>query len=428
MRIVFLNPCANLGGTETSLLELLAALRSARPAWELSLIAGGDGPLLTKAAALNVRVIALPFPESISRMGDAQEIPRRRWPLLEQVFRLGRSTPAFLGYVHRLRSQLRKLRPHIVHASGFKMHLLGAWSRPRESRLVWHVHDYVSSRPVMRHLVRLHSGACRAVFVNSLSVAADLRSFCPVGTSVLPIYNAVDVERFSPVGSVADLDALAGLPQPSEPVIRVGLPATFARWKGHITFLRAIARIPRAAAIRGYIIGGPIYDTQGSQYTMEELRAEADRLGVMDRVGFTGFIQDVPGALRALDIVTHASTRPEPFGMVIAEAMACGRPVIVSRAGGALEIFREGENALGHEPGDDADLARQISRLAAEPETRRRLGDAGRAHAAARFHRGRLSREILAAYASLFRPGEAAPGILAGDARGIEEEPARLTV
>ena len=57
-------------------------------------------------------------------------------------------------------------------------------------------------------------------------------------------------------------------------------------------------------------------------------------LSVAVSVGFTGRIDDVPAALRALDIVVHASVEPEPFGLVIAEAMACGRPVVVSRAGG----------------------------------------------------------------------------------------------
>ena len=84
-----------------------------------------------------------------------------------------------------------------------------------------------------------------------------------------------------------------------------------------------------------------MYDTAGSQHTMEELQALADGLGLGGRVGFTGFLPPAP-AMRALDVVVHASTRPEPFGLVIAEAMACGRAVITSAAGGAAELVDAG--------------------------------------------------------------------------------------
>src|SRR5207247_439443 len=65
-----------------------------------------------------------------------------------------------------------------------------------------------------------------------------------------------------------------------------------------------------------------------------------------DRVGFTGFLDDPASAMRALDIVVHASTQPEPFGLVIAEGMACGRAVIASRSGGSVEFIESGTNAL----------------------------------------------------------------------------------
>ena len=117
--------------------------------------------------------------------------------------------------------------------------------------------------------------------------------------------------------------------------------------------------------MRGYIVGGPVYETSGSQVSIAELRARVSSLGLDSRVGFTGFVPDSATAMRALDIVVHASTDPEPFGLVIAEAMACGTPVVVSRAGGALELTEPDVNALGFEPGDATALARCIEQLGA---------------------------------------------------------------
>jgi glycosyltransferase involved in cell wall biosynthesis len=180
--------------------------------------------------------------------------------------------------------------------------------------------------------------------------------------------------------------------------VRVGLVATFARWKGHETFLRAIAQLPRDLPVRAYIIGDAVYQTDRSQYDRGELTRLAEALGVADRVGFTGFVARADTALRALDIVVHASTAPEPFGLVIAEAMACGRALVVSAAGGACELVAAGVDALTHAPGDVDALAERIAHLAHDPSLRARLGAAARRAAERAFDQARLAREILPVY------------------------------
>jgi glycosyltransferase involved in cell wall biosynthesis len=124
-------------------------------------------------------------------------------------------------------------------------------------------------------------------------------------------------------------------------------------------------------------------------------------LGIADRVGFTGFADDAASAIRALDVVVHASTQPEPFGLVIAEAMACGHAVVASAAGGAGEIVTPGHDALAVQPGDVEGLADAIRQLALDPVLRDRLGRAGRETAVRRFDRARLAAEIAPLYRSL---------------------------
>ena len=115
--------------------------------------------------------------------------------------------------------------------------------------------------------------------------------------------------RFSPDGDRLDLDTRSGLPAPAEGVVRVGLVATFARWKGHHVFLEAIARLPPSLNVRAYVIGGAVYETGNSQVSIEELRQASARLGLTDRVGFTGVVEDPAPAIRALDVVVHARYR-----------------------------------------------------------------------------------------------------------------------
>jgi glycosyltransferase involved in cell wall biosynthesis len=194
-----------------------------------------------------------------------------------------------------------------------------------------------------------------------------------------------------------NLDSLAGMPECAPGTVRVGLVATFAKWKGHEVFLRALAR-PELQNIRGYIVGAPIYRTAKSQYSLTELKELACELGLEDRVGFTGFVPDSGAVMRALDIVVHASTDPEPFGLAIAEAMACGRAVIATRGGAPDEMFRHFHDGFATPRGDDEALARALFFLARHPAARARLGNNARATAEARFDRDRLGRALSSIY------------------------------
>jgi glycosyltransferase involved in cell wall biosynthesis len=397
--IVFLSPTGQTGGAEAALHELLAGLRESHPSWSLRLIVASDGPLVARVEALGVPVHVLPFPRSLARLGDwglGRSIGRR-------VVFLARcaaiALPA-LGYRRRLRRLLQTSSPQVIHTNGLKMHVLGAWARPRGSAVLWHLHDYAGRRPMTARLLRRSLHHCSAIVANSNSVAEDMRRVCGDAVEIYPVWNAVDLTRFSPSGARADLDALAGL-APIKGTLKVGLVATFARWKGHETFLKALAMLPPELPVRGYIVGGPLYETSGSQISMEELRALATSIGLESRIGFTGFVEDSAPVMRALDIVVHASTEAEPFGLVIAEAMACGKPVVASRAGGAVELIQPGVNALAHEPGDAIGLARCIANLAGSAGLRARLGEAALITAQQRYTRARLVGQFSPIYESL---------------------------
>lgn len=404
MRVLYLNPSGQLGGAERSLLDILASLRAAFPDWSLGLISSSTGPLVEAAESLGVQVRVVTFPPTLARLGDAalrrtQHALQRHLALVKNLAWAG---PQVLLYQRQLRAAMAAFAPQIVHSNGFKMHVLAAQTVPAQVPLVWHIRDYVGRRAVMARLLRWHAGRCALVVANSQSAAEDVRRVCNLPhEKVRTVYNAIDTQQFTPDGARLDLDKLAGLPPAPPETVRVGLPGTLARWKGHETFLQALALLPPDAPVRGYIIGGALYETEGSQLSLEELRQIAAQLNLADRVGFTGFIREPAAALRALDIVVHASVAPEPFGRVIVEGMACGRAVVASRAGGAEELFTEGVNALGHPPSNAHALAKCISKLIHDKDLRAALGDAGRRTATHRFDRRRLAEELTPLYRSL---------------------------
>lgn len=399
LHVVYLSASGALGGAERALLELVASLRGAEPSWRLSVVAGEDGPLLERARALGAEGRVLPFPRALAGLGDAGA------PAEGRGLRMGmaRAAPGAALYLARLRRMLGGMRPDVVHTNGFKMHLLGAWAAPAGAPVVWHLHDFVSSRRAMARLLRRAAGRASGAVAVSRAVAADAAAVCGAGLPIRTVYNAVDLHRFTPHGPAADLDAAAGMPPAPPGTVRVGLVATMGRWKGHEVFLRAVAALPREVPVRAYVVGGGIYRTAGSEVDADALRRLAAELGMADRVGFTGFVDEPAAAMRGLDVVVHASTQPEPFGLVIAEAMACGRAVVASAAGGAGEIVTPGHDALAVYPGDAEGLSRAIRCLATNGGLRTRLADAGRETALRRWDRARLAAEVAPLYRSIIR-------------------------
>lgn len=396
VRVCFLASCGELGGAESCLLDTLEVTRERHPDWEISLVVPQEGALAESARHLNVNVDCIPLPEVLARIGDSRsEQSSSRGNTALAFYGLLSAAPAWFSYTGRLRGYFKRLNPAVIYANGFKAQILATHARSRSSHLVWHTHDYVSSRPIMMRLFRRSVRRCSASIANSESVAQDIASVLdnmrrPLSTV---IYNAVEFARFSPVGKSCELDGLSGLPQAAAGTVRVGMVATMAWWKGHRTFLEAFTRLKKLN-VRGYLIGGPIYRTQQSQQSLDELRNEAHRLGIADRVGFTGFLPDTAAAFRSLDIVVHGSTRPEPFGRVLIEAMATGRPVITTGIGGAAEITAAGPGTMKFWPGEPDDLAKCIARLANDSALRKEMGCLARQTVEQNFGRRRLESSL----------------------------------
>lgn len=407
VKVLYLSPTGTLGGAERVLLSVLNGVRQAAPAARLHLLALAEGPLLERAADLGIDASVLPLPASLHALGDSQ-LTRTAGAgaisVVGQMLSGGADAVRFLG---RLRQVVRRIKPDLIHSNGIKTHCLISLIQDGKTPVLWHVHDFLSARPMASRLLRLASLRLAGAIAVSSAVASDLR-FLGLGKRSRIIANAVDADEFS--GAAQDgalLDELAGLPTAPPGCLRLGLVATYARWKGHDVFLRAAARLANTKLnrpVRFYIVGGPIYQTRGSQFQRQELCELAHRLGISDRVGFIGFQHNVAPIYRALDVVVHASTAPEPFGMTIIEAMACGKPVVASLAGGVADIIIAGHDAIGVTPGSVTELAAALHPLLDDASLRSRLGTNARQTVCQKFAQARLGPQVAEFYRDLLAP------------------------
>ncbi len=161
--------------------------------------------------------------------------------------------------------------------------------------------------------------------------------------------------------------------------ILVAMVGHLRPWKGQEVALDAIRllRPDIRNRVRLVFVGGVGFGDE-AQFEQLEQMVRAHRLA--DVVTFLGERADAPDIMQAADIVLHASTMPEPFGLVVVEGMALGRAVVASCLGGPSEIITPSTGLLFH-PTRPEELAGHLTALAADPDLRRRLGEAGRVRA-----------------------------------------------
>ena len=138
----------------------------------------------------------------------------------------------------------------------------------------------------------------------------------------------------------------------------------------------------------------------GEGRAREEYTRRAQALGIANHVSWTGLVTDpfAEGLYAAADVVCQMSRWEEGFGWVIAEAMACGKPVVATRVGGIPEIVREAITGFLVNRGDSSNMADTLVKLIRDPQLRAQLGAAGRGVAEVEFDLGNYVRQVLKLY------------------------------
>ncbi len=300
----------------------------------------------------------------------------------------------------RLASLVRAEGVALMHARS-RAPAWSAWLAARRTEVAfvttWHgVHG--EEFPGKRHYNAVLARGDRVIAISGF-VAAQVAARHGVGADRLRVIpRGVDVAAFDPaVVSGERVHRLAAAWRLPEGARVVMLPGRLARWKGHSVLLDAVARLARQDVCVVLVGGG---DARG-RYAAE-LVAQAERLGIGQRLRLAGHCDDMPAALLLADAVVSASLRPEPFGRVVIEAQAMGRAVIAAEGGGAAETIEPGATGWRVAPGDAGALAATLSVVLGLGEGERAaLGAQARGAVLAGFTAGRMQAATLAVYNEL---------------------------
>jgi len=209
------------------------------------------------------------------------------------------------------------------------------------------------------------------------------------------LHLGIDISKFT-VRDDPELRARHGvLPD----AVLVSLVGRLQRWKGQDQFLRAAAIIAEEhPAVRFALVGGPSAVRGPDDDYPRHLERLVAELGLHERVIFTGQTSEAHRWMAASDVVVNAS-QPEPFGLVVIEAMASGCAVVAVNRGGPRDIIENEGNGLLAPSREPAHLARAIIPLVENTELRKALGSEARARVERSFSRETMTQtfvEILA--------------------------------
>lgn len=211
----------------------------------------------------------------------------------------------------------------------------------------------------------------RGVLVLSRDCAAAQARIWPHRLQRL-VYPGASLERYVRARSELPAAARAALGLPADGPL-IGIVGRLQRWKGMHVLIEALPLVrARHPGARVVIVGGA-HEPEPDYPAL--LRAQVMHLGLESAVTFAGFQSDVPRWMQAMDIVVHASDR-EPFGIVVVEAMALGKPVVAGAAGGPAEVITPGENGLLAPFGDAPALATALLQYLDNPALAVRCGAA----------------------------------------------------
>lgn len=289
---------------------------------------------------------------------------------------------------------VRRWKPDLIHGAiieGYTLSgVLGLLNRG--TRIVMEETSFPDTRRVGGHaLARLMAAVSDVCVGVSPAVGRYLRETLRVpAEQVAVINNGVPVPRRPSELDLRALRARHGIVPGDRIIGSVG--RVFDRTKRFSDLISAFAQLGDIERLKLLIVGdGP---------DLEALKAHAARLGVSERVIFTGFQANV-GHYYALMEVFALGSATEAFGLVLAEAMRAGLPVVATNVGGIPDVVVHEESGLIVEPFQPASMASALRRVLESPALRTRLARHGRERADREFAEERYVADVGALYERL---------------------------
>lgn len=356
------------GGVERGTVEIAGAIAEAGGR---AIVASAGGPLLHELDRVGAEHVTLPL---------QSKNPVTMWHNVE-----------------RLEKIIRDEKVDIVHARS-RAPAWSAWLAAKRAgaRFVTTFHGTYGAA---NHFKRTYNSVMtkgERVIAISQFIAVHVRQLYGVPANhIRTIHRGVDLDRFDPAKVTAQrVVNLATAWRLTDGMPVIMLPGRLTRWKGQPVAIEALAKLGRKD-VRCLLVGGD----QGRSDYRAELERMINERNLNEIVRLVDHCDDMPAAYMLTDVVLSASTDPEAFGRVIAEAQALGRPVIATDHGGAKETILPGVTGWLVPSGDANALADALHHvLALDGDARKKLSDRAIANVRENFSKAAMCQKTLDVY------------------------------
>ena len=351
--MLFISHTAQIGGAEISLILLLMHIN--RENFCPLVVLPTIGPLADRLDTLGIEIIILP-------------LNRLRW----------RNPLPYIWTVYKLVKLIKVRKINLVQTNiepANQYGVVAAWLAGIPC--VAHIRNIQNRRRYWEHFLAL-SKVCIA---NSHATARSLRSVSLLHQRIEVIHNGVDLEVFDPLS--VDRSHQRKRLNISSKTFLIGVAGRISPEKRQHLFLESFAKVVDTnTEMHALLIGDTSAD--GNEWYLEDLYKRVVSLGLEKKVTFTGFTEDMPGMYYALDLLVLPSVA-EPFGRTLIEAMAMERPVIATRAGGAVEVVDDGVTGILVTSENSDELADAIQWASKNRDIANKMGIKGRERAESLF-------------------------------------------
>lgn len=375
-------PSLDGGGVERGTVEIAGALAEA--GWT-SVVVSSGGPMVRELERVGTTHIQLPVHS-------------------KNFFVMRRN-------IGRLRKVIAQHGVDLVHARSRAPAWSAMWAAQRSGvHFVTTVHaPYGINLPFKRLYNSVMTRGERVIATSEFIRGYILANYKTEPDRIRLIHRGVNTDIFDPKRTSAErVIQLARQWRLPEDVPTIMLPGRLTRWKGHQVLLEALTLL-RDRPLRCLIVGGD----QGRTGYRRELDGLVEKLKLQSIVHIVGDCRDMAAAYKIADVVVSASTDPEAFGRIVAEAQAMGTPVIAPDHGAAPEIIVPGETGLLVPPGDPAALAEALTNvLDLDTASREALAQKAIARVHENFSKAQMAAATLEVYQEVLDAPPDDPGVI----------------
>ena len=317
-----------------------------------------------------------------------------------KLHKLPRFSVEVLAGVRQLARLIRKRNIALVHTNTNTI-----LASPLAARLtgvphVWSIHELMVEPATVRNALHymIPRLSTRVVTVSQAVRDHMLKDAAKFADRFAFVRGAIDVEPFLNAKGRAQVRAEWGV---RDDEMLIGMAGRVTRWKGQSVFVQAAKLIAERHPEAKFAAVGGVFDTE--KFYMDRFRKEVHEAGLENKFTINDFRADMPDVFAAFDIFVLPSILPEPFGLVVIEAMASGKPVVATAPGGPSETVVDGETGFLVPPSDASAMAQALEVLLADPQKRISMGEAGRRRAREVFSLPRYVIEFEELYEAVLR-------------------------